>query len=141
MVTMLIALHVIICVLLVVTVLLQFGKGAEMGAVMGSGASQAVFSSSAKGNFLTKTTTILAIGFMVNSIILTTIKSREAKRSLFDNEAPVAAPLNSDVQALDAKANQTAPAANAETNKAPEQAAKTEVAPAAPATPTEAKKQ
>jgi len=111
MLTMLVALHVIICVLLVVTVLLQFGKGAEMGAVMGGGASQAVFSSSAKGNFLTRLTTVLAIGFMVNSIILTTIKSRESKRSLFDNEAPVAAPLNSDVQALDAKKVETVPAA------------------------------
>ena len=43
MITFLIVLHVIICILLVVAVLLQFGKGAEMGAVMGSGASQAVF--------------------------------------------------------------------------------------------------
>jgi preprotein translocase subunit SecG len=123
---MLIALHVVICVLLVVTVLLQFGKGAEMGAVMGGGASQAVFSSSAKGNFLTKTTTVLAIGFMVNSIVLTTIKSREAKRSLFDNEAPIAAPLNSDVQALDTKNVETVPAATAPTT-AP--AAKVETAP------------
>jgi preprotein translocase subunit SecG len=139
MVTMLIALHVIICVLLVVTVLLQFGKGAEMGAVMGSGASQAVFSSSAKGNFLTKTTTILAIGFMVNSIVLTTIKSREAKRSLFDNEAPVAAPLNSDVEALDAKKVETVPA-NGEATQAPVEAAKNEVAPATQAAPVEQKK-
>lgn len=112
MITFLVVLHVIICALLVVTVLLQFGKGAEMGAVMGGGASQAVFSSSAKGNFMTKLTTILAIGFMVNSIVLSTVKSREAKRSLFDNEAPVAAPLNSDVQALDTKAIETAPATN-----------------------------
>ncbi len=112
MITMLIALHVIICVLLVVTVLLQFGKGAEMGAVMGGGASQAVFSSSAKGNFLTKTTTVLAIGFMINSIVLTTLKSRDAKRSLFDNEAPIAAPLNSDVQALEKKTETAAPAQN-----------------------------
>ncbi len=111
MITFLITLHVVICVLLVVTVLLQFGKGAEMGAVMGGGASQAVFSSSAKGNFMTKLTTILAIGFMINSIVLTVMKSRDAKRSLFDNEAPVAAPLNSDVQALDKKENlQTVPA-------------------------------
>ena len=130
MLTMLIALHVVICVLLVVTVLLQFGKGAEMGAVMGGGASQAVFSSSAKGNFLTKTTTVLAIGFMVNSIVLTTIKSREAKRSLFDNEAPIAAPLNSDVQALDTKNVETVPAAASEAavpTTAP--AAKVETAP------------
>lgn len=103
MITFLIALHVIICVLLVVAVLLQFGKGAEMGAVMGGGASQAVFSSSAKGNFMTKLTSILAISFMVNSIVLTTIKSRESKKSLFDTEAPVAQPLNSDVESLDTK--------------------------------------
>jgi hypothetical protein len=74
---------------------------------------------------------------MVNSIVLTTIKSREAKRSLFDNEAPVAAPLNSDVQALDAKKVETVPAANGEAAPAataPE--AKAETAPAAPATET-----
>lgn len=122
MVTMLIALHVVICVLLVVTVLLQFGKGAEMGAIMGGGASQAVFSSSAKGNFLTKLTTVLAIGFMVNSIVLTTIKSRESKKSLFDSEAPIAAPLNSDMEGLDKK-----------TEEAPATEAKSEAAPAAEA--------
>lgn len=98
MLTTLIVLHVIICVLLVVTVLLQFGKGAEMGAVMGGGASQAVFSSSSQGNFFTKLTSILAISFMINSIVLTTMKSRSAKKSLFDDEAPVAAPLNSDAE-------------------------------------------
>jgi preprotein translocase subunit SecG len=121
MITFLIVLHVIICVLLVITVLLQFGKGAEMGAVMGGGASQAVFSSSAKGNFMTRLTSVLAIGFMVNSIILTTMKSRESKRSLFDNEAPVAAPLNSDVQALDKKGLEAAPVndANAPVNAEP----------------------
>ncbi len=96
MITTLIVLHVIICVLLVVTVLLQFGKGAEVGAVMGGGASQAVFSSSSKGNFFTKLTTALAIGFMMNSIALTTLKSREAKKSLFDDEQELVAPLNSD---------------------------------------------
>lgn len=110
MITFLIVLHVIICVLLVTAVLLQFGKGAEMGAIMGGGASQAVFSSSAKGNFMTKLTSILAIGFMINSIILTTVKSRDSKRSLFDNEAPVAAPLNSDAEALENKGLEAAPA-------------------------------
>lgn len=98
MLTTLIVLHVFICVLLVVTVLLQFGKGAEVGAIMGGGASQAVFTSSSKGNFFTKLTSILAISFMVNSVILTTLKSREAKKSLFDNEQPLAAPLNSDTK-------------------------------------------
>jgi preprotein translocase subunit SecG len=96
MITTLIVLHVIICVLLVVTVLLQFGKGAEVGAVMGGGSSQAVFTSSSKGNFFTKLTTALAIGFMLNSIALTTLKSREAKKSLFDDEQELVAPLNQD---------------------------------------------
>jgi preprotein translocase subunit SecG len=108
MITTLIVLHVIICVLLVVTVLLQFGKGAEVGAVMGGGASQAVFSSSSKGNFFTRLTTALAIGFMLNSIALTTLKSREAKKSLFDDEQELVAPLNSDTTAAPATA---APAA------------------------------
>ncbi len=130
MITILIAIHVVICVLLVVTVLLQFGKGAEMGAVMGGGASQAVFSSSAKGNFMTKTTTVLAIGFMVNSIVLTTLKSREAKKSLFDNEAPVAAPLNSDVQALAAKKVKTVPAEGSATAPAEQKAESPAAAPA-----------
>jgi preprotein translocase subunit SecG len=124
MMTFLITVHVIICVLLVVTVLLQFGKGAETGAVMGGGASQAVFSSSAKGNFMTKTTTFLAIGFMVNSIVLTTMKSREAKKSLFDNEAPVAAPLNSDIEALNKKTEtpETKPVEEAKTTEQKEPA-------------------
>ncbi len=113
MVTTLIVLHVVICILLCVTVLLQFGKGAEAGAIMGGGASQAVFSSSAKGNFMTKLTTVLAVAFMVNSIILTTIKSRESRSSLFDNEAPVAAPLNSDTENLNAKPTTPAPAEGA----------------------------
>lgn len=121
MVTTLIVLHVVICILLIVTVLLQFGKGAETGAVMGGGASQAVFSSSAKGNFMTKLTTVLAVGFMVNSIILTTLKSRESRSSLFDNEAPVAAPLNSDAEDLSAKpttpATESAPATPATEQK------------------------
>ncbi len=98
MVNGLIAFHVLICVLLTIVVLLQFGKGAEAGAMMGSGSSQAIFTSSAKGNFFTKMTTALAILFMVNSITLTILKSNESKQSLFDNEAPIAAPLNSDAE-------------------------------------------
>lgn len=96
MLTGLIILHVCICILLTVTVLVQFGKGAEAGAMMGGGSSQAVFTSSAKGNFFTKMTTFLAIAFMVNSIALTTIKSKSAKESVFDDEAPIAQPLNND---------------------------------------------
>lgn len=96
MLTGLIIFHVVVCILLTIVVLVQFGKGAEAGAMMGSGASQAIFTSSAKGNFFTKMTTVLAILFMVNSVALTILKSNESKSSLFDDEAPVAAPLNND---------------------------------------------
>lgn len=89
-------LHVIVCILLVIVVLVQFGKGAEAGAMMGGGSSQQIFTSSSKGNFFTKMTTFLAIAFMATSITLTTLKSKKAKESVFDDEAPVATPLNSD---------------------------------------------
>lgn len=96
MISGLIIFHVIVCILLTIVVLIQFGKGAEAGAMMGSGSSQAIFTSSAKGNFFTKMTTTLAILFMVNSVALTVLKSKESSHSLLDGEAPVAAPLNMD---------------------------------------------
>ena len=65
--------HVIVCILLTVTVLVQFGKGAEAGAMMGGGSSQAIFTTNSKGNFFTKLTT--ALGRMV----LKLIKKRETK--------------------------------------------------------------
>jgi preprotein translocase subunit SecG len=129
MITTLIVLHVIVCILLVVTVLLQFGKGAEVGAVMGGGSSQAVFTSSSKGNFFTKLTTALAIGFMLNSIALTTLKSREAKKSLFDDEQELVAPLNQDAALNVNEAGKE----EASTEAKPETKAESEAAPASEA--------
>jgi preprotein translocase subunit SecG len=117
MMTGLIVLHVFICILLTIVVLLQFGKGAEVGAVMGGGSSQNVFSSSAKGNFFTKFTTVLAIGFMVNSVALSILKTKESKKSIFDNEAPMAAPLNRDAEKINDTAPVSTPAETAPTTK------------------------
>ncbi len=50
-------LHVMVCLVLVIVVLLQHGKGADIGAVFGGGASSTVFGSRGAGNFLTKLTT------------------------------------------------------------------------------------
>ena len=99
MITGLVIFHVVVCVLLTVTVLVQFGKGAEAGAMMGSGSSQAIFTTSSKGNFFTKMTTVLAVTFMVNSVVLTVMSSKDSKESLFDDEAPIAQPLNTDAMA------------------------------------------
>ena len=62
-------LHVIVCFALVLIVLLQAGKGAEMGAAFG-GASQTLFGSSGAMGFLTKLTTVAAIVFMIISLLM-----------------------------------------------------------------------
>jgi preprotein translocase subunit SecG len=67
--------HVAACVVLVLVVLLQAGKGADMGAVFG-GASSTIFGSSGAGNFLTRLTTGAAIVFMATSIALTYFGTR-----------------------------------------------------------------
>ncbi len=82
----LIIFHVVICILLTIVVLVQFGKGAEAGAMMGSGSSQAIFTSSSKGNFFTKMTTVLAVMFMVNSVTLTIASGKFLKTGLSINE-------------------------------------------------------
>ncbi len=63
-------LHVMVCLVLIVVVLLQRGKGAEIGAVFGGGAGSTVFGSRGAGNFLTKLTTGAAIIFMLTSLTL-----------------------------------------------------------------------
>lgn len=62
-------LHVIVCVILILVVLLQAGKGANMGAAFG-GSSQTIFGSSGAGTFLGKMTTIVAAIFMLTSLTL-----------------------------------------------------------------------
>ena len=63
-------LHVIVCVFLIAVVLLQRGKGAQMGAVFGGGGGATMFGGRGAGNFLTKLTTGAAVVFMVTSLSL-----------------------------------------------------------------------
>lgn len=91
--------HGFVSVLLIILVLLQFGRGAELGATMGAGSSQSVFTSSQSGNIFSKATTVLVLLFLGNSVLMSVIITKQSQSSLFDNEAPVAAPLNSDAQA------------------------------------------
>jgi len=84
------AIHVLACLFLIVVVLLQTGKGADMGAVFGGG-SQTLFGSSGAGNFLTKLTTGTAIAFMLTSLILTWGASRSPSSGLLERlPAPAA---------------------------------------------------
>jgi len=87
--------HVMACLFLIVVVLLQTGKGADMGAVFGGG-SQTLFGSSGAGNFLTKLTTGIAILFMLTSLVLTYGRSRSAADNLLQRlpDTPAAAPAD-----------------------------------------------
>ena len=85
MTTLVIVLHVIVCVILILVVLLQAGKGADMGATFGAGSSQTVFGSGGAAPFLTKLTTGVAVIFMVTSIGLTILSARESKKSVIQD--------------------------------------------------------
>lgn len=77
----LITLHILVALTLILTVLLQAGKGGSLGAIFGGG-SQAIFGPRGAGNFLTKLTTITAIIFMVTSLLLTVISNRPQTSSI-----------------------------------------------------------
>lgn len=64
------AVHVAVCLILIVLVLLQKGKGAEIGAVFGGSSAATLFGSRGAGTFLTKLTTGSAVLFMVTSFYL-----------------------------------------------------------------------
>ena len=85
MIAALTVLHVLVCIFLIAVVLLQRGKGAEMGAVFGGGASSTVFGSRGAGNFLTLLTKICAAVFMLTSLTLSYLYTERAGEQLFEN--------------------------------------------------------
>ena len=74
--------HVVAALSLILTVLLQTGKGAAMGSGLGAGSSQTMFGSSGAGNFLSKLTTGIAILFMVTSLTLAVLSTKKKSSSL-----------------------------------------------------------
>jgi preprotein translocase subunit SecG len=78
--------HILVCFALILIVLLQAGKGAEMGAAFG-GASQTIFGSSGAMGFLSKLTTGVAVLFMITSLILTFSSTRRVSSVLKERPA------------------------------------------------------
>jgi preprotein translocase subunit SecG len=72
--------HVITAVVLVGLVLIQHGKGADMGAAFGSGSAGSLFGSSGSANFLSRSTAVAATIFFITSLSLTYIYSRPAAK-------------------------------------------------------------
>jgi preprotein translocase subunit SecG len=82
--------HVVVCIALIMIILLQSGKGADIGAAFGGGSSQTVFGSSGAGTFLSKITIGAAVVFMVTSIFLTYFSGKATliqERSIVSEEA------------------------------------------------------
>ena len=133
--TILTVLHVFTCVVLILVVLVQSGKGADISASLG-GSSQTVFGSSGGANFFTRFTSGAAGIFMITSLALTILGGQENRRSVMEGIAP-AVPA---AQTTDA--SKSAPAKPAETAPAAKDAAKTDAAkaPAADAKAPEAAK-
>ena len=72
-------LHVVSAVAVIVLVLLQHGKGADMGAAFGSGSSGSLFGASGSANFLSRTTGVLAAVFFITSLGLTYLSTNKTE--------------------------------------------------------------
>lgn len=82
---LLIVIHIIVCIALIMIVLLQTGKGADMGAAFGGGASNTLFGSTGASTFLGKATTAAAIIFMITSLTLAYMSGHRLEGSVMTN--------------------------------------------------------
>ena len=99
--------HVLVALAIVGLVLIQQGKGADMGASFGAGGSQTLFGPSGGGNVLTRATAIFATIFFVTSISLAVIaKQKSSEIAVVDDVANLEAlaeqqAINSEISAAD----------------------------------------
>ncbi len=82
--TVLVTIHALACVALILIVLLQTGKGAQMGAAFG-GSSQTLFGSTGQATFMNKLTTAAAIVFMLTCLMLTMRLGKNETHSIMEN--------------------------------------------------------
>ena len=102
--TMVLMVHVLASLAIIGLVLIQHGKGADMGSGFGGGASGTVFGSGGAGNFLQKTTTYLAVGFFLTSFGLAVFAKNKSAEvgSLGIPDVVEQAPISVEIPALDA---------------------------------------
>jgi len=95
MVTILTIIHILVCIFLVSIVLLQHGKGADIGATFGGGGGESLFGTEGPVPMLNKVTTAAAVIFMVTSISLAYISAHNTSGSVmggYSAPAPVEQP-------------------------------------------------
>ena len=135
-----IIIHIIVAVALILIVLLQTGKGADMGAAFGGGSSQTLFGGSGASTFLSRLTTFAAIIFMLTSLGLAYLSSHRAIKSVTSRvavptteqteQAPLEVPVQPAAKEVDVAQSPVQPAAKeADTAKdTPQQAGGDEAA-------------
>ncbi len=110
--TIIVIIHSVVAIALILIVLLQTGKGADMGAAFGGGGSQTLFGSTGASTFLSRLTTIAAIVFMLTSLGLAYLSSHRSAKSIMSEIAVPAAE----------QAGQSVPGAPVEAGEAPVEA-------------------
>ena len=114
--TVLLVVHLLIAVAICGFVLLQHGKGADMGAAFGSGSSGSLFGAAGSANFLSRTTAILAAVFFASSLALTWFGSRHGapsgvmQQGVMEKMAPKTSDIPAAPGALPASPPATTPA-------------------------------
>ena len=124
MITVVTIIHIIVSLGLIIIVLLQTGRGADIGAVFG-GSSATIFGSSGAGNFLTRLTTGFAIVFMLTSLTLGYFSGKKPASSILERaqtSAPQSVPQSTSAPALPPPATVN-PAPSAEAQQGPAQKA------------------
>ena len=111
--TVTVILHLIVCFLMIAAILLQAGKGAEIGAAFG-GSSQTVFGSRGPGTFLSKITVAAAIIFMLTSLSLALLSKQENVASVIDVPATSGGTTSSAPDSTEAVPDSAAPAESSE---------------------------
>lgn len=85
---LIVSIHILVCVFMVIVVLLQSGKSADVAAAFGGMGSQTAFGPRSAANVLTKATTWSAVIFMVTSITLSVMMSRRTSNSVMQGVKP-----------------------------------------------------
>ena len=97
----LLSIHILVCLSLIGIVLIQGGKGAEVGAAFGAGASNTIFGASGGQSFIAKMTAGAAVIFMLTSLALAIFWGQPGSSSLMpDQVAPASAPATMPAQSI-----------------------------------------
>ena len=109
---LLIFIHVIVCIALIMIVLLQTGKGSDMGAAFGGGSSQTLFGSTGAATFLSKMTTGAAIVFMITSLALAYVSTHRKSGSIMGDTPPAVVEQQAETAADDSPASSSTTESN-----------------------------